>query len=134
MSSLLTKEEYGFTSEDAAALVSSLISRGRSEEKNVPLEQQLYAKKLLKLRQLIEFFQQLEKLQPAPRQVISNEPEVLAKLRSKLSIIGTASYVETLLLMMTGTEETPDIQLSSLSLWDFLICFELEGELQSSDR
>ena len=133
MSSLLTKEEYGFTSEDAAALVSSLISRGRSEEKNVPLEQQLYAKKLLKLRQLIEFFQQLEKLQPAPRQVISNEPEVLAKLRSKLSI-GTASYVETLLLMMRGTEETPDSQLSSLSLWDFLICFELEGELQSSDR
>ena len=99
----------------------------------MPLEQQLYAKKLLKLRQLIEFFQQLEKLQPAPRQVISNEPEVLAKLRSKLSI-GTASYVETLLLMMRGTEETPDSQLSSLSLWDFLICFELEGELQSSDR
>jgi hypothetical protein len=132
VSSLLLREQHGFSSDEAAALVSSLISRCRQEEKNLPLELQLYARKLAKLAQLIGIFQQLEKLEPTTKHLIRDK-EQLAELVCQLSV--DSSYLDTLFLMVKDTTEsaaaTPDLQ---FSFCDFLACFELEGELQSAEK
>ena len=147
VSSLLTKEQHGVGAADAAALVSLLIGRCQQqhhpqeeEKKNVPLEQKLYLKKLLKLRQLIELFQELEKVPPAPpppgRLVIGStgSDEAVAQLSCQLS--ARRDHLETLLQMIKEEEEPGTLasQPFQLTLADFLLCFELEGELQTCDR
>jgi len=137
VSSLLTKEQHGFSWQEAEDLVSGLISRAggcsTQQDKRVPLEQQLYCNKLLKLRQLIEFFKQLVQVQVPSRQLLTDDPDVLAALGSQLSV--SVTYLETLLRMIKETVAVPpDFMPTQLPFWDFLLCFELEGELQASER
>lgn len=132
VSSILTKEQNVVNSEEAAALISCLVGKCSQEEKNVPLEQKLYGTKLLKLRQLVSFFQKLEKLEPSLRHVISEDTGMLSQLSSQISV--RVEHLETLLKMINNETVPLESQLPELTLADFLLSFELEGELQTSER
>jgi hypothetical protein len=133
VSSIMTKEQHKVTCDEAAALVINLIDKcQQQEDKNLPLEQKLYLRKLFKLRQLIELFQHVEKL---GHRDASFEEGNWAALSGQLSV--RSVYLEDLQQMIREEEADTlgsDTSPSKLVFSDFLLCFELEGELHSSDR